>query len=997
MVSEVDTDPTQSITATLTLSNTAAGVLTTSGTAIYTSGTGVWTITGTVAQVNAALAAVAFTPATNNDVDTTIATQIRDQDNLGPVNGAITLDVTPVNDPPAATNLTNTKTYTEGDASVALDDIVVSEVDTDPTQSITATLTLSNTAAGVLTTSGTATYTTGTGVWTITGTVAQVNAALALVAFTPATNNDVDATIATQIRDQNNAGPVNGAITLDVTPVNDAPGASNLTQTKTYTEGAASVALDDIVVSEVDTGEAITATLTLSNTAAGLLTTSGTATYTGGTGVWTITGTVAQVNAALAAVAFTPATNNDVDATIATHIQDAATTGPADGVITLDVTPVNDAPAASNLTQTKAYTEGAASVALDDIVVSEVDTSSAQTITATLTLSNTAAGVLTTSGSATYTIGTGVWTITGTIAQVNAALAAVAFTPATNNDVDATITTHIEDQNAASPTNGSITLDVTPVNDAPAATNLTQTKGYTEDAASVALDDIVVSEVDTGETITATLTLSNTAAGALTTSGAATYAAGTGVWTITGTVAQVNAALAAVAFTPAANNDADATITTQIRDAANTGPVNGAITLDVTPVNDAPAAQNGSAGGNENAVINGTLVATDVDSLSLTYSRVAQAAHGTAVVNADGTFAYTPDTGYNGPDSFTFKAFDGLADSNVATVTLAIAPGLIQLTGTQGDDSFTALPGNERIDGLQGYNDTITFNFRLVDAIVTYSGNQVIVDGPGSHTILTGFEKYVFTDGTVNNNDGNALIDDLFYYSRYHDVWNAHVDADAHYNSSGWHEWRDPSAFFSTAFYLAAYQDVKASGQNPLTHFHNTGWSDHRIPSFTFDTNQFLTENPDVAAARVDPLEHFLSNGAQEGRQPIAPTGLIAANGFDYIYYLKNNPDVLAAHVDPFVHFQTSGWHEGRNPNAFFDTNGYLANYVDVKNAGVNPLDHYHTYGWSEGRDPSIDFDTTSYLAAYPDVTAAHIDPLKHFLQNGIHEGRAPFADGHFG
>ena len=64
--------------------------------------------------------------------------------------------------------------------------------------------------------------------------------------------------------------------------------------------------------------------------------------------------------------------------------------------ITLDVTPVNDAPTASNLTQTKAYTEGAASVALDDIVVSEVDTSPAQTITATLTLSNTAAGVLTT-------------------------------------------------------------------------------------------------------------------------------------------------------------------------------------------------------------------------------------------------------------------------------------------------------------------------------------------------------------------------------------------------------------------------------------------------------------------------------------------------------------------------------------------------------------------------------------------------------------------------
>ncbi len=588
VVSEVDTSPAQTITATLTLALPAAGVLTTSGTATYTPGTGVWTISGSLAAVNAALAAVAFTPAADNDVDTTIATLIRDQDNVGPVAGVITLDVTPVNDAPTATNLTQTKTYTEGAASVALDDIVVSDVDTSPAQTITATLTLALPAAGVLTTSGTATYTPGTGVWTISGSLADVNAALAAVAFTPATDNDVDTTIATLIRDQDNVGPVAGVITLDVTPVNDAPTATNLTQTKTYTEGAASVALDDIVVSDVDTSPAqtITATLTLALPAAGVLTTSGTATYTPGTGVWTISGSLADVNAALAAVAFTPATDNDVDTTIATLIRDQDNVGPVAGVITLDVTPVNDAPTATNLTQTKTYTEGAASVALDDIVVSDVDTSPAQTITATLTLALPAAGVLTTSGTATYTPGTGVWTITGSLADVNAALAAVAFTPAADNDVDTTIATLIRDQDNVGPVAGVITLDVTPVNDAPTATNLTQTKTYTEGAASVALDDIVVSDVDTSpaQTITATLTLALPAAGVLTTSGTATYTPGTGVWTITGSLADVNAALAAVAFTPATDNDVDTTITTLIRDQDNVGPVAGVITLDVTPV-----------------------------------------------------------------------------------------------------------------------------------------------------------------------------------------------------------------------------------------------------------------------------------------------------------------------------------------------------------------------------------------------------------------------------
>ena len=113
------------------------------------------------------------------------------------------------------------------------------------------------------------------------------------------------------------------------------------------------------------------------------------------------------------------------------------------------------------------------------------------------------------------------------------------------------------------------------------------------------------------------------------------------------------------------------------------------------------------------------------------------------------------------------------------------------------------------------------------------------------------------------------------------------------------------------------------------------------------------------------------SSAASEGRQPFAPSELIAANGFDYVYYLQHNPDVAAAHVDPLQHFQTIGWKEGRDPNALFDTAGYLATYADVAAAGVNPLDHYHQFGWHEGRDPSVGFDTTAYLAANPDVAAA--------------------------
>ena len=329
-----------------------------------------------------------------------------------------------------------------------------------------------------------------------------------------------------------------------------------------------------------------------------------------------------------------------------------------------------------------------------------------------------------------------------------------------------------------------------------------------------------------------------------------------------------------------------------------------------------------------------------------------------------------------------------------ATFTVTLQTGPVT-TGTTGDDSYTAA-GNQRIEASLG-TDTVTFGFKLTDATISFSGNQVIVDGPGSHTVLTGIEVFKFTDGTVDNADGNRLVDDLYYYARYHDVWNAHVDADAHYAQYGWHENRDPSAFFDTSLYLALNGDVKAAGINPLVHFDLFGWKNGRMPSLDFDPAAYLAANPDVKAAGIDPLAHFLQNGAQEGRKAIPFAELFAPNGFDYVYYLNKNPDVAAAGVDPFLHFQQIGWREGRNPNALFDTRGYLAAYTDVKAAAVNPLDHYHQFGAKENRDPSVLFDSSSYLTANPDVKAAGVDPLAHYLGFGRHEGRLAFADGVWG
>ena len=63
---------------------------------------------------------------------------------------------------------------------------------------------------------------------------------------------------------------------------------------------------------------------------------------------------------------------------------------------------------------------------------------------------------------------------------------------------------------------------------------------------------------------------------------------------------------------------------------------------------------------------------TDADSAPLTAALVSSPADGTASVNADGSFTYTPNAGYYGPDSFTYEANDGVENSNVANVVLWI-------------------------------------------------------------------------------------------------------------------------------------------------------------------------------------------------------------------------------------------------------------------------------------------------------------------------------------
>jgi Ca2+-binding RTX toxin-like protein len=95
--------------------------------------------------------------------------------------------------------------------------------------------------------------------------------------------------------------------------------------------------------------------------------------------------------------------------------------------------------------------------------------------------------------------------------------------------------------------------------------------------------------------------------------------------------------------------------------------------------NHAPVAVNDSYSTNEDTTLTvsaaGVLANdSDVDGDQLHPILVSGPAHGSVTLTADGAFSYSPIANYNGADSFTYKANDGQADSDVATVSLTVNP-----------------------------------------------------------------------------------------------------------------------------------------------------------------------------------------------------------------------------------------------------------------------------------------------------------------------------------
>ena len=165
---------------------------------------------------------------------------------------------------------------------------------------------------------------------------------------------------------------------------------------------------------------------------------------------------------------------------------------------------------------------------------------------------------------------------------------------------------------------------------------------------------------------------------------------------------------------------------------------------------------------------NGVLVNdSDPDRDSLTASLVSGVQHGTLTFNANGTFTYTPAAGFIGTDSFTYKDYDGLEFSTVATATIAVNEN----APVARNDSYSISHGRTLTTTLTNgvlANDTDPDHDSLTASLVTgvqhgtltLNANGTFTYTPNAGYVGTDFFTYKASDGTETSTIATVTIAD---------------------------------------------------------------------------------------------------------------------------------------------------------------------------------------------------------------------------------------------
>lgn len=569
---------------------------------------------------------------------------------------------TAINDIPVVSGIDPTPlAYTEDDpATLVAGTIVVNDVDN---------LTLTGATVAVGTTTGdvldftsafgiTGSFTSGTLTLSGTATPAEYQAVLRTVTYRNTVTVNPSVTTRTLTFRVNDGAAQSAAVTRQIlfTAVNDAPILSGMASTVIpYAEGGTATAVaGGLIITDLDNTTIASAEVAVTTN---YVSTEDVLAYT------TAAGITASFDAAAGIITFTgPASNANFQATLrSVTYRNSNTILPSPLARTVSYT-INDGGLNSNtvsrtitvapketITTTEEVAIDIAVQAYSASVNSSIDLSS---IVLTSPLANGSAAVDNSTGIITYTPN----------AQFNTGGTAVAdvvkFTMKDNNGVLSGVVSY--------------TVNVTLVNDAPVFTKGADIT-VAEDAGSLTFTGWATGINDSEPYNTQTLTF------VVTTDNDALFQ----------NKPSISASTGNLAFRSAANKSGIANVTVTLTDnGSNVLPninysASQLFVIKVLSVNDAPVAYDDTYSTSSIAPLSASVRTTDTENNVVKLSNVPVIApsHGSVVLQPSGTFTYTPDPSYTGPDSFRFQVCDDGTDDGVlasrcaeATINITVNP-----------------------------------------------------------------------------------------------------------------------------------------------------------------------------------------------------------------------------------------------------------------------------------------------------------------------------------
>ncbi|MCA0422558.1 MAG: tandem-95 repeat protein [Proteobacteria bacterium] len=271
------------------------------------------------------------------------------------------------------------------------------------------------------------------------------------------------------------------------------------------------------------------------------------------------------------------------------------------------------------------------------------------------------------------------------------------------------------------------------------------------------------------------------------------------------------------------------------------------VTITITAPNSPPVAGDDTFNGNFNYVYIDSVANNDSDPNgdTLTFTQTSAAANGTVSLATDGSFSYTPNTGFSGTDTFTYSVSDGNGGSDTATVTITIPANSPPVAG---DDTFNgnfnaAYSSTVATNDSDPNGDTLTYTLGTGPTNGTISLNT---NGTFTYTPNTGYSgqdsfTYSISDGNGGTDTATATITVTGTVNNPPDAVNDAFNAT--YNA----------AFSSTV----ATNDTDPNGDT-LTYTLGTGPTNGTV---TLNTNGSFTYTPTPGYSGTDSFTYSISDG----------------------------------------------------------------------------------------------------------------------------------------